>query len=197
MRYLKFILLLYMLISNQCTSAQEKHIVFKDVGSALQHPTEVIELDIFNDGLYDNFPSDIFRLKYLRVLTIRGNECTPYKDIISCNQIEEIPRNIEELKHLEELYLVANKIKKVPQVLGELKKLRVVDFSDNYGIDLTNIGNLKNLESLNLNNCNLTNIPNSICELQKLKVLGLDLNSIPERQIKHLQSCLPQCEISY
>lgn len=112
-----------------------------------------------------------------------------------------IPRQVFELKDLEELNLFDNELKEIPDDIGKLKELRILTLNWNhidkisselfklshlkelsfyYGGELKNsrslkknIQKLKNLESLDLEGASLKRMPKGITRLSKLTELNL------------------------
>lgn len=137
-------------------------------------------------------------------------------DMSSC-KLTEIPDIIMEIKTLEELNLSENKnIKRLPESIGNLKSLRVLELRwlsleelpESIGnltylhkLDLTynwlqylpqSIGNLINLRELILYGNNLKALPKSVENLKNLKKLNLTKNLLEEvpkflSNLKHLR----------
>lgn len=164
---------------------------------------------------FASFPASVLNLKALEKLDISNNLITRIPEEItelelktinmsSCN-LTEIPEIIMELKTLEELNLSENKtIKRLPESIGNLKSLRVLELrwlsleelpesignlTDLLKLDLTynwlqylpeSIGNLINLEELILYANNLKELPKSVENLKNLKKLILTKNLLEE-----------------
>ena len=86
------------------------------------------------------------------------------------------------------LYLNGNSLTSVPESLGKLSQLAVLDLSDN---SLTSVpeslGNLSQLTTLSLRNNELTSVPESLGKLSELTGLYLNnnsLTSVPESLVK-------------
>jgi len=139
---------------------------------------EITGLSIFNCGL-KAFPHEIFRLNFLKHLTLRRNN------------IEHLPKEIGFLSNLEYLDLRLNNIEMLPNAIGLLLKLKNLNLSSNNLIAIPDsIGDLLMLKNLNLSNNKLSSIPAAMENLHSLKSLNLKANhwiTIPEN-VKKLES---------
>ncbi len=130
---------------------------------------EVQSLDLRENNLQGDIPSDIGLLKELNVLRLEDNLLTG-----------NIPTEIGQLKELTYLSLRNNQLKgHIPSDVGLLQDLTALGLDNNLltGSIPTEIGQLQKLTFLNLSNNQLTgNIPIEIGQLQKLTFLGLDNN---------------------
>jgi Leucine-rich repeat (LRR) protein len=76
--------------------------------------------------------------------------------------------------------------------------LRHLDLSNNKFESLPDeIGSLSNLVVLNLSNNNISSLPYGLMELKSLKSLNLDGNPIPNWEIVELADALPECRIVF
>jgi len=112
------------------------------------------------------------------------------------NMLCTLPESINKFENLKVLcicsftdnYVISRGkicLRKLPDSIGNLINLRILDLSSNNLCDLPDsIGNLKNLEELYLfENHNLSKLPDSIGNLENLKILdlqGTNLNTLPE-----------------
>lgn len=170
---------------------------FEDLEEARLFGGTVRELFLTNDSEYEEFPEVIFEFRSLKSLAIFGNDCDFIRESNPCKHISVIPRDILYLKQLEVLFLPTNRIKKLPEYLKDLDKLRVLDLTFNRGIDISNIGQLSNLEELYLNDCNLQSLPDNLGNLKKLKRLGLQFNPLSDSEREKIRELLPNCEIGF
>lgn len=81
--------------------------------------TSLEELNVSNNNLTDALPSQIGKLKNLKVLNA------------SDNQMTGVPSEIGQLSNLETLNLSNNQITGLPNELGNLKNLKVLNLSGN------------------------------------------------------------------
>ena len=149
-------------------------------------------------------PSDVFKMTNLRKLCITGMDCDYKKtddkgnDITKCWAIGEIPGQVRNLKHLESLILRVNNIQTLPKEINELKSLRTLDLTDNPGLsNIDNVVGLENLEELVLFGCYLTKLPKDIGRLRNLKYLGLTENDIDSQEKERIKKALPTCDIKF
>ncbi len=82
-------------------------------------------------------PADLFRLDTLEYLYI-------------CDELEELPPRIAELKQLKQLLLSGNRLTSVPAELAQLHALEELDLSSNclkhFDVDIRHMQNLKRLD---------------------------------------------------
>lgn len=81
--------------------------------------TDLEELNISNNNIGGALPSEIGKLKNLKVLNVSGNVMTG------------VPAEIGQLSKLEILDLSRNKLTGLPYELGNLKQLKILDLSGN------------------------------------------------------------------
>lgn len=116
----------------------------------------------------------------------------PSKPVINFKLLV-LPKEIIQLKDLEELWLDNNNIKTIPHTIKNLKKLKKLSLKNNLLTDLPNeLSYLSSLTLLNLSNNKLENLPNHFMKLENLTSLFLSNNnffSFPEvlYQTSHLQ----------
>jgi len=87
---------------------------------------------------------------------------------VNIGSIEDIS-DFSKITNLEELCISGNSIRTIEPILG-LKKLRFLDISHNYGIDIRGISSLENLEVLNIAETEIEDIA-ELRELKNLKTL--------------------------
>jgi Leucine-rich repeat (LRR) protein len=98
-----------------------------------------------------------------------------YKLNLSFNRLGTFPKEIGELKNLQELHSSSNQFSTLPKEIGELKNLR----------------------KLYLNENRLSTLPKEIGELKNLQSLDLKKNPISDTEKKRIQELLPECEIYF
>lgn len=120
-------------------------------------------------------PIEIGSITSLHVLYLRENVLTA------------VPSTIGNLTAIEELYISSpknsfrvNVLKNLPDGLGKLSRLRVLDLGGNLLTSLSSdFAQLKSLEVLDLSRNQLMAFPDAITSLIKLKILDLNRNKIP------------------
>tara|TARA_Y100000996_G_scaffold414805_1_gene406866 strand:+ start:1460 stop:1999 length:540 start_codon:yes stop_codon:yes gene_type:complete len=127
------------------------------------------ELELFNINGY--FPKEIFQLKNLRILKLRGS-----------GLVGPIPNQIEKLKELNHLDLSHNKLSGfIPVELFNLNKLTSINLKSNFlnGIIPHEIGGIYNISHLDLSDNKLEGgLPSSICNLGKVWYINLTKNCL-------------------
>lgn len=144
--------------------------ILKEIRNFLATKTiEIIDFDYVYYGLLTEIPDEIFKIRRLRLLYLRGN------------RIEQIPASIKNCTDLERLDLRFNKVSEVPEELLSLKKLYRLDLGDN---------NLRTfprailphprLEDIQLDSNGITDIPRfQPGNLPKLRMIRLQYNRLP------------------
>lgn len=166
----------------------------------------------------EQFPESSGNLWFGLISLVGSSQCRTAielrKNIKSLNffglNLPELPAEIENFTELTELVL-NNCLQSAffspdeplpetsfPAELGNLKKLKILDLSQNTGFGPPKeISRLQNLEKLMLSSSQLSRFPEEICALKKLKILTLDNNaftSLPESignltELKELTLC--------
>lgn len=118
--------------------------------------------------------------------------------VLSKNNLVEIPKEIGFLNNLAILVLDHNKLKTLPIGIYNLQNLENLSLADNTLEYLPEeIGNLQNLKRLYLGNNKLKSLPKNIENLKNLKRLDVKGNKIPEDKLLELKKKLPSTEIIY
>ncbi len=103
--------------------------------------------------------------------------------------LKAIPKEVAEMKNLEELDLYGNRIEVLPEWMIELSSLKQLNLGKNQLTTFPEVViKLKSLEELILSENTLPSLPGSIGKLTKLKSLSLDRN-----HLKSLPKSLGQC----
>ena len=111
------------------------------------------------------------------IYEIEGSNITKLK--IPFQEISQLPENIGSLTKLKVLDIKGNKLESLPGSFENLKNLETLDLSLNYGIKLPNDFLLfSKLKELNIACCNLPKILDSLVELKNLKKLNISSNRI-------------------
>ena len=154
MRTIQF--LIFILIGLQSCSGQVSNEI--ESKSANQSEEVIVKIDT-KDSLSISgvkaIPHDVFDRRDLKYLSIWGQDC----DIVGmeCFAISEISSEIEKLRNLEELHLTLNYITTLPSEILELKKLRVLDLTENPGFnDIERIVQMTWLEEFYCFGCHLS-----------------------------------------
>lgn len=147
-----------------------------------------LEVAVLSTVLTD-LPDSFKKLEKLRTLYLEFNSLT------------EFPPELETLTSLESLIIYSNeegsgKIN-IPEWFGNLINLTEIYFSVSQFYQLPNsIGNLQKLRILDLGHCiHLESLPDSIKLLQKLRTLEVAHTDLNDQEIKDLKFMLPMCNI--
>lgn len=104
--------------------------------------------------------------------------------LLGKNQILQLPESIKNCKEITWLSIIDNPLKEFPEVIYELFSLEILNIgSENYNsieVDLINLNKLKNLNSLSLINCEIREFPLKMENLNNLKALCLNDNLIED-----------------
>jgi Leucine-rich repeat (LRR) protein len=130
----------------------------------------------------------------------RGGNPAPENGVLDLSNqgLEKLPAYVLKLSNLEELDISNNKITgALPAEIHDLKKLRVLDASDNLMTGVpAEVGQLQNLEVLDLSNNRLTGLPYELGNLKKLKQLNLSGNDYAQPDLEIIKAGLsPEVEI--
>jgi hypothetical protein len=100
--------------------------------------------------------------------------------------INDLPKNLFKFKHLKRLHLDCNRIKSIPDELGQnLHGLEILTLSHNkLKILPQSISNLKHLTSLHLSNNRFETVPDVVFELKSLRFLDVSSNQLIELSTK-------------
>jgi len=107
------------------------------------------------------------------------------------NRLVSVPKEISQLKALQELYLDNNRLVSVPKEISQLKALRQLDLRGNHLVSVPKeIGQLKALWSLSLQDNHLVSVPKEIGQLKALWWLSLQYNHLVNvpKEIGQLQA---------
>ncbi|KAG3011399.1 hypothetical protein PC128_g4631 [Phytophthora cactorum] len=116
-----------------------------------------------------HIPEIVFSMPHLTELNLK------------CNDISELPKEIDALVALQVLILSKNKIAVLPDSLTKLTKLRVLEVASNQLIALPEcLGKLESLEVLRANRNEIAKLPDSIGFCMKLQILNMYNNALTE-----------------
>lgn len=108
--------------------------------------------------------------------------------------ITEIPESIGQLSNLILLNLSYNKLENLPDEVCDLKKLQILSLSNNKITNLPErIGELVNLKWIDLNKNPIANLPDSIINLRKLEKLSLLKTGIIKDDINKIEQLEQLC----
>ena len=145
----------------------------------------------------NKIPDSVFQMIDLRHLSINGMDCDN-GDTTNCWRIKEIPIEIKNLVKLTTLRLPVNAVSTIPAGLTELKNVRLIDLTDNAGLNnVDNLTRLQSLEYLYLYGCGLTKLPDKLGDLKNLKELGLVGNNLDNTERTRIRKALPNCIIRF
>ncbi|XP_057823688.2 disease resistance protein RUN1-like [Cryptomeria japonica] len=161
--------------------------------SCFGHLTELRHLDLGYCVALRELPDSCKQLRFLQHLDLGGCEkLTLQLDILEnmtklkylnlsfCRQVENLPSDhITNQASLSELYLNQTRLRKLPDNIGRLSKLRVLEISPFPGCFWMqslpdSMGNLTLLEKLVLRNLQVQSLPKSLKQLINLQTLRID-----------------------
>ena len=149
------------------------------------------------------------------------NPDTVYRLDLKRNKLKTFPKEILQLKNLQELNLSKNQMIELSEELGELINLQVLDISSNKLQSLPasigklrnlikisagrneiiaippQIGTLENLEVLDLWDNNLSEFPDEMSNLKKLRWMDLRAILIEDDVQERIQKMLPKTKIHF
>jgi len=148
---------------SKCYSEVMTELVYEKFGSDIFEKSRKEAKELYNKKKSDSLsltgikeiPKKVFNRTELKYLSIIGQDC----DIkpMDCFAINEVPKDIQNLKNLEVLRLTLNYINKLPIEILELKKLKILDLTDNPNFsDLETVGKIKWLKEFYCYGCNLS-----------------------------------------
>jgi hypothetical protein len=112
------------------------------------------------------------------------------------DSITQIPKEIEQLKGLESLYVNYAYLQELPPELWQLTSLETLNLRANRLKTLSpGIARLRNLKKLDLSGNNFHSLPKEIGQLKKLTWLKLSNNNFSKTEIERIKKLLPGCKI--
>lgn len=157
---------------------------------------KLTSLVLHQNGLSD-LPDTIGELVNLKLLDVAENTLTSLNPAVcklsalltlnvGQNQIEELPE-VSGLSNLHELLLTRNKLQKLPEGVGSLEHLALIQADHNQINQLPdNVHDIRMLKSFHLADNQLTELPPSLVLLEKLKLLDLRGNKFNDRRLTKL-----------
>ncbi|XP_022033828.1 disease resistance protein RPV1 [Helianthus annuus] len=163
----------------------------------LCHSNSNLQQLYFGGNDIENLSSSIENLHKLVLLffdrchklkSLPGSICSlhylSFLSLVDCG-IEELPEDIGQLEYLEVLDLTRSKIKHLPDSICKLKHLRVLILDGCKVCKLPeDVGQIDSLHTLDLRSTKIRDVPSSICKLKHLKELQLSncsgLKKLPE-----------------
>ncbi|HNH10012.1 MAG TPA: leucine-rich repeat domain-containing protein, partial [Leptospiraceae bacterium] len=162
--------------------------------TAVRLKKEIKSLSFFGCNM-PYIPSEIGSFSNLEILIVNNYSPSAFEE----EKVNPLPPEIGNLKKLKWLDMSQNRGLSPPPEIGKLKRLKTLLISANIITEITDeIWNLKNLRTLNLENNRLTSVSEKIenlTELKTLKLLGNDLKTLPPQIGKLLK--LEELEIMY
>lgn len=171
----------------------------RNVKSDIPIPAQIVTLQnlrvlrIGQEGRQDcdlntSLPDGFGKLKNLRVLSVD----------YSLKKRGVFPREIGELKNLEELRFTRQDLKAFPPELRNLKKLKMLNLSMNEIKTVPDwIGELDGLLRLDLSFNNIKVLPDSIKKLKHLSIVILGNNSLKKKEQKKMIENFPSIMIDF
>lgn len=152
--------------------------VFTNLSSALKEPENVRELTIYVKE-QPNYIKSLAKLPNMRKLVLLGE----------INNLDSVFKELQKVEGLEELEITKAGIKKIPDEVSFLRKLKILSFRENEIETISNeIKELTQLEMLDLSWNKLKSLPDSFCMINKLRVLRIDNN--PTILVDSLINCM-------
>jgi len=153
-------------------------------------------------------PDGVCDLEGLRNLGVTNNniETLPeemgLKDLTSLNlqrnKIKKLPDSIGDINNLEDLNLSNNVLEVLPESIGNLKQLTDLDLGHNKLVKIPkSIGYLESLVYLDLCGNPLTTLPDSIKNLHKLENLYLEHTNISNDELIRIKKMLPSVHVHF
>ena len=167
---------------------------------------KLTNLKIFNIGsenrsltgtAIEKFPPSFANCINMQTLIFRGNFLSAIPDLSKMKNLEELdvswcglgefPSSLKPLTNLTYLRAAHNYFQLLPDWIGDLQSLKVLELDGNFFPNMAvphliklpeSIGNLKNLEVLTLDDQIIKTLPVSITQLTKLKALHVRNNAI-------------------
>ncbi len=148
---------------------------------------ELTNSDNFSRTVLTTIPKGLEKLENLKYFAFSGHKPENWEKLVTLKNLKslelvqcgltEISNQIDNLQHLEVLYLNSNNITELPKQLVQLKKLKTLRLNCNPLKEIPEwIGEMQSLEVLDLSQSGLVTLPKSIGLLKKLKELKLKKN---------------------
>lgn len=155
----------------------------------LSRNKSIKELNIRGDDGNGRLPRRYSSLRALETLDVSRNGLTTFPNISGCRKLTKLSATFNEItldqlraRHvtqLAEVNLSNNKIKRVPESIGDFTQVKKLNFNNNQIEDVSKgIASLKQLEEVSFYKNRLKAIPEPVYDLPKLKVIDLYFNEI-------------------
>ena len=156
-------------------------------GCSLIDDSEFVENSDQPDYMWDSYSTDlnnevthlsIFGMQNIDINQLISITSLRYLILCSCD-IQQLPKEISNLKSLYKLDLSHNNIQQLPEELSELKELSdLILTGNNLNSIPENFGQLDQLICCYLNNNSIKKLPDSFCNLKSLDTLELSNNQL-------------------
>ncbi|MEM6685225.1 MAG: hypothetical protein AAF617_05460 [Bacteroidota bacterium] len=170
----------------------------RDIESLLPYKDSVYQLNLsFNT--YKKLPKSITQFKNLQILDLTSNPFTNIEEtmatlsqlpnlkilILDKCGIKEVPDNIKLLNQLLILDLGLNQLETLPEAIGELRNLKLLNIARNFELSRLpkSLQNLQCLQMLDASYTKLKNIPVEVANCSQLVILSAhhaQLETLPE-----------------